>query len=328
MNRRWLPSPAFLLAILLLSGCVKPVLTMPDQPPQIVKSYRSVTLQAGWAGMKNTGVRLEDGDVYSLFATGRMDYCPQGGCESRNVTPDLGWPLITRVGDGSYRSPFFGRRLGILRHADGDGDLYVGYRQGPLQVDGTPRRPDWYRNDIGAFHVDVVVWARDDYDAIVSFLETMVKRTPENVALRDGLEYARDWKKIYADAQKASEAIEATKEEIATLKAGTGEWEKAGVGERPVEPAAGAAGTGTEEAPPPAPAADEKKQGRIAALEARLARLQEMLAEFEKMQQSLAEERQKTEQLSQELGEMEQREKDLQVRLEEGDKTPPVVVIA
>jgi hypothetical protein len=53
-----------------------------------------------------------------------------------------------------------------------------------------------------------------------------------------------------------------------------------------------------------------------------------MLAEFEETKQSLAEERQKTEQLSQELGEMEQREKDLQVRIEEGGKTPPVVVIA
>ena len=63
MNRRRLLIPASLLSLLFLSGCVKPVLVMPDQPPPIVKTYRSVTLQAGWAGMKNTGVRLEKAPV-------------------------------------------------------------------------------------------------------------------------------------------------------------------------------------------------------------------------------------------------------------------------
>lgn len=328
MNRRRLLIPASLLSILFLSGCVKPVLTMPDRPPPIVKLHRSVTLYAGTTGMLNTGVRLEKGDVYSIFATGEMDYCPRGRCESRNVTPDLGWPLITRVGDESYRSPLFGRRLGTLDRATESGNLYVGYKEGRLKVDGTPLRPDWYRDDTGAFYVDIVVWAREDYDAIVSCLETMVKRSPENEALRDGLEYVRDWKAIYADAQKATEAIEATKQEIATLKAETIEAEKAVTEEqRPVESETVVVGAELAASPPTSPP-DAQKQERIAALEERLVQLQEALAEFDKMKQALAEERQRTEQLSQELGEMEQREKDLQVRLEEGGKTPPVVVIA
>lgn len=155
-----------------------------------------------------------------------------------------------------------------------------------------------------------------------------MKRSPENEALRDGLEYVRDWKAIYADAQKATEAIEATKQEIATLKAETIEAEKAVTEEqRPVESETVVVGAELAASPPTSPP-DAQKQERIAALEERLVQLQEALAEFDKMKQALAEERQRTEQLSQELGEMEQREKDLQVRLEEGGKTPPVVVIA
>jgi len=90
MNRRRLLIPAFLWVLPFLSGCVKPVLTIPEQPPPIVKSHRSVTLFAGTTRMLNTGVRLEKGDVYSLFATGEMDCCPRGNCGYHNVSPEIG----------------------------------------------------------------------------------------------------------------------------------------------------------------------------------------------------------------------------------------------
>lgn len=334
MNRLWPLPPALLSLLILLSGCFKPVLTMPDRSAPIVKTYRSVTLFAGTTGMLNTGVRLEKGDVYSIFATGEMDYCPRGNCGYHSVSPEIGWSLVTRVGDGMYASPFF-HGGGARNYATETGNLYVGYKSGPLNPDGTPKNPKWYRDDRGSFAIDVIVWSREDYDAIVTFLEEMSRRDPENESLKRGLLFVKHVSRIYAKVQEASEEIEATRKEIATLKAEPERVEeRAEAGKGPsAQPAAGAVQEASGEkasspADPVAPPADAGKQERIAALEARLVQLQEMLAEFEEMKQALAQERQRTERLSQELGEMEQREKDLQVRLEEGGKAPPVVVIA
>lgn len=331
---------AFLLLPLPVSGCLtQPVLSMPDTYPPIVKTYRSVTLSAGRAGMMNTRVHLEEGDLYSLFASGEMDYCSRGGCKSRNVTPDMGWPVLTRVGDDVYGRAFYGRS-GTLDYAGRTGDLYVGYRQGPLFKDGTPKNPQWYRNDAGAFYIDIIVWAREDYDAIVAFLETLSERSPDNRALRDGFLYANHLRSLYVDAQKATQEIEATKREIASLKSETGQTAgQAALEKRPAAEGSASPEAGNEPTKPvEGPLAPEKeaaeplletdKQERLTALEAKLSKLQETLDELERMEQDLAEERQKTEQLSQELGEMEQREKDLRVRLEKGSPSPPVVVIA
>jgi len=338
MERRWVLLPSLLL--LLLSGCIKqPVLSMPDASPPLVKSHRSVTLYAGHAGMMKTGVHLEKGDLYSLFATGRMDYCKRGGCKNRSVTPDMGWPVITRVGDGVYGRPFYGRS-GTLIYAGDSGPLYVGYRQGPLSKDGTPKNPHWYRNDAGAFHFDVIVWAREDYDAIVRFLKKMVLSDPENKALRDGFQYVKHLRSVYRSEHKATEEIEATKKEIASLKTGTGQTtvpsalEKRPVVQDATPPETGKESSETEEKSPAPeketaePLPETEKQERITALEAKLSKLQHALNEFERTKQALAKERRKTEQLSQELGEVEQREKDLKVRLEEEGSSPPVVVIA
>jgi len=280
--------------------------------------------------------------MYSLFATGEMDYCPRGGCKARSVTPDMGWPLVTRVGDGIYSSPFYGRRLSTLNYAGKSGDLYMGYREGPLQPNGNPLRPEYYRDDTGSFRVDIIVWAREDYDAMVGFLEDLSGRDPENRALTDGVLYTRHLHSVYAGAQKAKEAIEATEKEIAALKVaeekpkekpGKAEDAKSPAGSSPSAPVAFK--TGKASAPPSTPSVKVAKDGPgedretlIAALEARLAKLQEMVTEFDRMKEELAEEREKSEQLAQEIGEMAQREEDLRTRLEKGARTPPVVVIA
>jgi hypothetical protein len=333
MNRRC-PLLAILVSLLLLFGCVKPVLTIPDPPPPIVKTYRSVKLFAGNASMLNTGVHLEEGDVYSIFATGEMDYCPKGGCGYRKVSPESGWSLVTRVGDGMYTSPY-SHGGGSRNYAGETGDLFVGYRSGPLNLDGTPKHPRYYRDDLGSFTIDIIVWSREDYGAIVAFLEDLSRRDPENKSLTRGLLFVKHVANIYEKVQEASEEIKATRKEIASLKAEAGEvGGKPGTAERPsVErPGPSPGAYSGEKASPPAaplgPAGNAEKHERIAALEARLAQLQEALVEFEKMKRALAEERQKTEKLTRELGELERRERDLTVRLEEGGKVPPVVVIA
>ena len=65
------------------------------QLPEIVKSHKFVTLHARRAGMINTGVLLEEGDLYTIFATGTINLWHGGGYENR---PEDGWLVMARVG--------------------------------------------------------------------------------------------------------------------------------------------------------------------------------------------------------------------------------------
>jgi hypothetical protein len=90
--------------LLILFGCSKPVLKMPEPLSPIVKQYKHITLRGGAAGMRDTGMYLNRGDTYSLMATGSLDYCPGTICKAgHDVRPEDGWPLMARIG----KNPFF-----------------------------------------------------------------------------------------------------------------------------------------------------------------------------------------------------------------------------
>jgi hypothetical protein len=66
--------PAFLLlflsSLLMMTGCGGSKIKMPQPMPPAVKEYRNVKLYGGHAGMKETGIYLRYGDMYSIFASG------------------------------------------------------------------------------------------------------------------------------------------------------------------------------------------------------------------------------------------------------------------
>lgn len=328
---------AVLLGILLiaaLTGCGGPVVKMPDSQPSIVKTYRSFTVHGSFPGVKNTGVRLQEGDLYSLFATGEILGLQRSG--HLKLTPEMHWTLIAREGEGHHFNPLSMGGSASMRTALKTGDLYLGYRWGDMNLDGTPRNPEWYRGNSGAFQVDIVVWAREDYEAIIEFIEDLARKDPENQALKGGVRTAKFAKAIFDNRQRAAEAIDAIKKEIATLKKDEKPMETAKETEA-APPVVVPPVSETEEARPvdEAPAKETEtlpsypeKETRIAALEARLVELQGMLAEFDKMRQALAEEQRRTDQLSQEIGDMARREEDLRALIQEGSKSPPIVVIA
>jgi len=74
--------------------------------------------------------------------------------------------------------------------------------------------------------------------------------------------------------------------------------------------------------------ADIEKQEKIVRLEGRLAKLSETLAQLDEMKKQLEEERKKTDLLSEQLAEKERQEKNLLIKLKDGSKSPPVIVIA
>jgi len=324
---------AFLtLLFLTLLGCAKPNLQLKKPLPPIVKEYKHVTIVGGSAGMKNTGVYLETGEIYSMLATGSIDYLnltgvsyapmriPPSNFKYHDVRPEMGWPLIVRIGQSSPFYPFNGRN-GITLTNYRSGPIYLGYRSGSVNLYGEPRNPDEYRDDRGAFSVDIIVWKEADWTKITDFLSRLTQKDPGNKAIADAHQQAEQYASIARAEQVAKKEIEKTEQEISELtkESGSpaaqplpGQQQIAEVFAKSAEKAA----------------KDVAKEDRIAQLQGRLEKLLESQAQLEQMKKELEEEKQKTSLLAEELGEKERREQELLTQLAKGAKNPPVILIA
>jgi hypothetical protein len=295
-------------SILLIAGCSKPILKMPKSLPPIIKKYKHIALYGNRPGMRNTGIYFNEGDVYSILATGSIDLRPQGApplYQYHDVRPEHAWPFMMRIGNVPYKTPLWYRNA-FTANSHGRGDLFLGIKDGDVDVYGRPLNPKYYDDNLGFFSVDIIVWEREDWVEIIDFFEKMKEKDPTNKAIIDALVIANDYKAIYLAKAKASKEIEETKKELQELK------------EEPEKE--------KEQLESTARVLEKKK--KVEELETRLSRLTETLAQLEEMKKKFEEERKKTDRLSKELAEKEMREKDLLTKLEHGSKPPPVIVIA
>jgi hypothetical protein len=314
------------LLFLTLPGCAKPNIQLPKPLPPIVKEYKHVTLLGNSPGMKNTGVHLEPGEVYSMLASGSIDLWRGAppGFKYHDVRPEMGWPLMMRIGEqGAFIRPFY-FATGISRVNDQSGPIYLGIRDGPVTGSGEPHKPDNYRDNTGAFSVDIIVWKEADWIQITDFFSGLTRQDPDNKALAATHREAERYASILRAEKQAAKEIEKTEQQISELKKEAGPPGQPGAqpspGEQqPAEVFAKAAEKAAEAF---------AKEGKIAQLQTRLEKLLESQTQLEEMKKELEEEKKKTSLLAEELGEKERREQELLTRLALGSKMPPVIMIA
>jgi hypothetical protein len=299
-----------------LLGCAKPNIQMPKPLPPIVKEYKHATVVGGSPGVKNTGIYIEAGDAYSILATGSIDYWPHAsahpvhkpppGFKYHDVRPELGWPLVVRIGEVFASYPFYNTNA-INRVSAQSGHLYLGYRSGSMTYAGEPKRPEEYRDDKGAFRVDIIVWKKPDWVQIADFFTSVNKKDPGNNTVQDALADAERYKSVYLAEEQAKKEIAATEKQIGDLM--------------------------KEAAQKPLPQDEQptqasSKEDKITQLQTRLAKLLEIQNQLDTAKQELEQERKKASLLAEELGEKERREQELLTQLAQGAKNPPVIMIA
>jgi hypothetical protein len=330
-----------LFCLLIINGCFPASnLKMPESLPPVIRNYKHVTIPGGRAGMKSTGVYLKQGTIYTIIATGGIDYWPGHRAPAdfryHDVRPELGWPLIARIGDNYHFRPFVTGVNSYTRESIENGELFLGYRSGDLYPNGEPKNFQNYKDDIGFFNVDIFVWEKKDWVQIADFLEKMKEKDPQNMAINNALDQAKAYRKFYLASLEAEKEIEATKQEIEVLKE-----EPKAEKEQIVKKSPEARPLPQTETPKKeshkievskveAETSIEKgeKENRIALLEEKLNKLMETLAQLEETKKEFEEEKKKSQKLTDELAEKEKREQELLVRLKDGSKTPPVIVIA
>lgn len=302
---------AIVCFLMMLIGCSKPILKMPKPLPSIVKQYKHKTIYGSFPGMQNTGIYLNEGDLYSILATGKISLGPR----SVEFGPWTGL-FTARIGKNYHFLPLLGV-YASTNTADDSGILYLGIIDGGMNRYGEPLRPKRYRDNSGSFSVDIIVWKTKDYVQIADFFEKMLEEDPGNKAIADAFNYAVAFKKIYLAEAEAAKEIEETNEEIQKLKEESqGERETTTVDKKEPSP-------GTKSL-----TAELSKDKEVAQLEAKLSKLTETLKQLDEMKKQLEDERKKTTLLSEELSEKEMREKDLLSQLKHGKKSPPVIVVA
>ena len=129
MNRQKLFSMLcyfFILSFLMMNGCSRSVLPIEkNEPlPPIIKKYGHKILFGDWPGMQDTGIYLNEGDIYSILATGSIDMGPP----KNNEKPESGYyghgRLLARIGKARYFRPLYGKKAVKLMTIDG-GKLYL-----------------------------------------------------------------------------------------------------------------------------------------------------------------------------------------------------------
>ncbi|MGD8765215.1 MAG: caspase family protein [Desulfobacteraceae bacterium] len=304
------------ICFFLVTACSYSNLNLPkgEPLPDIIKSHKSFLIRAKSLGLVNTGIYLENEDLYTILATGTIDMSPSRPIHK--YTPEDGWPIIAKIGkDGYAFQPIPRYNNSGTRESYPDGELYMGYRTGPIDSWGNPLRPEYYRDDTGAFTIDVIVWKEKDYVKIYDFFKEINARDPHNKAVADALQYAENFKGYQVAREEVVKEVDETKKMIEELKEQKEPAQTGSQAEKVIQAAASSAEA----------AAAVKSMNE---LETKLKELMAKVAELDEMKKQLEVERKKTEQLSLALEEKEEREKDLLNKLSAGDKAPPVIVVA
>ncbi len=254
--------------------------------------------------MKDTGVYLSEGDVYSLFGTGKIQTWPSSPKRGLIIP---GWGTIARIG----KNPIFHLRShqwgGFTLIANTSGNLYLGIKEGELSVYGKALQPEKYRDNTGVLNVDIIVWKRENWVQIADFFGRMKRMDPTNKLIDDVLYIAKRERDYSIAALKTSKEIEETKKEIQELKK-SGEPKKKESDKTIAK----------KESTTPATAIEValSKDEKIAQLEAKLADLSETLNELAKLKGKWQKERRGADLLREKLSKVTEEKEVLAVKLE------------
>jgi hypothetical protein len=302
---------SLLIALPSLAGCwvpfevpfekKSPVAEVPQGLPAFVREYKQITIPGNFAGMVATGIQLSMGETYTLLAAGVVDVYPRIGIRK---APSDG-VIYLKVGKSGAFAALPGGFCGRTMESIASGELRLGMGEGGVgfRVDGSPRYPHYYKDNVGSFKVDVIVWETKDYVQIAGHLETLYGKDPRSQSIQDALREANTLKEYQLASEKTSKQIAETMKQIQDLRK-----------EEEIEKGAAPDGAAVQE---------QAKRERIGELEKMMGELVEKLAQLEETKAKLEKEREKTTALALEL---EEKERELVTKRSEVVSRPLVMI--
>ena len=194
-----------------LSGCATPVIKIAKPTPDIIKEYKSVVVQAKNPGMVDTGVEVKRGDYVTILAEGEINVWPAW----RGYIKKPYGTLLFQVGKDNIAIRYFGQELTPVYS---EAHLYLGYAGSAIDKYGKPKNPDGYRDDIGYFVVDIIVWKTNDPILMAKFFNEASQRDPQKAALKEISTNFDKRKELFVAEQKATRELAEAEKEITALQ--------------------------------------------------------------------------------------------------------------
>jgi hypothetical protein len=179
------------------------VIKMPKPLPDIVKSYKSVYVDARDFDMRNSGVQVKQGDYITIFAKGIIDFkVTQWGPKSL---------LLYQLGKFSSRErEYNGPELIEIYY---DESIYLGYKTRM----GSPPTTIYLMN--GFFEVDIIVWKTNNPNLILKFLEEASLSQPKDKEFKEMVQEFKKRQEIIVALQKKSKELEEIEKELSIAEA-------------------------------------------------------------------------------------------------------------
>jgi hypothetical protein len=193
------------------------VIKMPKPLPDIVKSYKSTRVQAGFSGMHNSGVEVKRGDCITILAKGAINIWPAKGSEYLFGPKSIFW---FRIGEKNLARKYIGPELIEIQQ---DGKIYLGYRGNKAGLDPYGEIPDpqsarEYEDDYGFFAVDIFIWKTKDPNLIAKFLEEASLAQPKDKDLREMVQEFKRRQEILIGLQEKTKEVEKIKKELSIVE--------------------------------------------------------------------------------------------------------------
>ena len=282
MERLKLVSTSLLTAFLLMGCLSAPELYPPEQAPAYVREIKYIRLY-GHEAKKDTGIDLSEGEPFSVLAKGRV-YLFRGHF---GISPGS-LDFVQYIGDQKFGAVFYAEAGGISS-APHSGPLFLGIFDSD------------HRDNYGYFDITIIVWREKNYSQIADFLNALLAKDPEHLAIKLARNQALRFKEIDLAKTETYQAIEATKTQLNEIQ---------------------------QEEPRKTDSVATSGDQRVRELEKRLSELTAKMAELDELSRQLQQARGTTAELTQKLTEVEYRERDLIGKADNPATSLPIILIS
>lgn len=152
-----------LLALAVLSGCAnRGTLIVKNPLPEIIRAHQAVVAYPGLK--KRTDIVVQKGDIITVIGSGLVSFNWPNG--TRDSLGPAGFHFLMMIDSESvYRGlPFDGGVSAKTFSAPASGRIIFDY---------VSWMNEWSQYAYGGFHLDIFVWAKEDYEAIYSYLQKL-----------------------------------------------------------------------------------------------------------------------------------------------------------
>jgi signal recognition particle receptor subunit beta len=151
-------------------------------------------------------VQVKQGEFVTVIAEGMINTWPEKGKEYLRGPKAA---LLFRLGNKEFARWYGGPEL---IEAPEDGAIYLGYVSSQMYFSGAPIRPEYYRDDMGAYHADIIVWKTKDPSLVAKFLEESSQANPEDKTLAVVAQEFKSWQEKAKEAERIQRGLKALKE--------------------------------------------------------------------------------------------------------------------